>query len=443
MQPERFGVGWLGDLGRGQLGLTALPTPPPSRPGFSNQRELPQQARDPGMRPAPVMADRRHVALVTNTGWSMVRYRGELIAGLLARGWRVSAIADFDERQLIELRRQGVAPIRLEVEGSGQNPLQDLRYLLRLARLLRALRPDLVHNFSIKPVIYGSLAAKLVGLKCVVNSITGSGVLEAGDQGRLQRVIRPLYRIALAGRPVAIFQNRDDLERFVGRGLIGRARAVHIAGSGVDTAALTPDLSVPPGERTGFVMASRMLWSKGVADFVAAARLVKQRHPQASFVLFGGSAEDYGSKNPDFIPRAWLEQLEEDGAVAWRGLCDPAVVAAAMRRAAAVVLPSSYAEGVPRALIEAAAAGAPIITSDTPGCRDTVIDRRSGFLCPLHDPEHLAAAMSELLAHPHLIIAMGRAGRELAVARFDRDQVIEATLAVYAQQLERAATSVA
>jgi hypothetical protein len=128
------------------------------------------------------MADRRHVALVTNTGWSMVRYRGELIAGLLERGWRVSAIAGFDERQLIELRRQGVAPIRLEVEGSGPNPLQDLRYLGRLARVLRTLRPDVVHNFSIKPAIYGSLAAKVVGPRSIVNSITGSGILEAATR---------------------------------------------------------------------------------------------------------------------------------------------------------------------------------------------------------------------------------------------------------------------
>jgi glycosyltransferase involved in cell wall biosynthesis len=384
------------------------------------------------------MADRRHVLLVTNTGWSMVRYRGELIAGLLERGWRVSAIADFSEAQVSDLRGLGVAPIRLEVEGAGRNPLKDLAYLGRLARLLRTLRPDLVHNFSIKPVIYGSLAARLVGSNAIVNSITGSGILQAGGQGRLQRLIRPLYRLALAGRPVAIFQNRDDLERFVGHGLIERARAVHIAGSGVDTTSLAPDFSVPPGERTSFVMASRMLWSKGVADFVAAARLVRPRHPQASFVLFGGSAEDYGSRNPDFIPRAWLEQLKEDGVVEWRGLSDPAVVEAAMRRAAAVVLPSSYAEGVPRALIEAAAAGAPIITSDTPGCRDTVLDRRSGFLCPLHDPGRLGAAMSQLLDQPELIITMGRAGRALAVARFDSKKIVDATVAVYERRLARA-----
>jgi glycosyltransferase involved in cell wall biosynthesis len=119
------------------------------------------------------------------------------------------------------------------------------------------------------------------------------------------------------------------------------------------------------------------------------------------------------------------------------------VVEAAMRRAAAVVLPSSYAEGVPRALIEAAAAGAPIITSDTPGCRDTVIDHRSGFVCPLHAPERLADAMSQLLNRPELIIAMGRAGRELAVARFDAKKIVAATVALYEQQLRRAVSSFA
>jgi glycosyltransferase involved in cell wall biosynthesis len=385
------------------------------------------------------MADRGHVALVANTGWSMVRYRGELITGLLERGWRLSAIADFSDKDLAHLRRLGVAPVRLVVEAASQNPLRDLAYLTRLVRVLRELRPDLVHNFSVKPVIYGSLAAKLIGIHGIVNSVTGSGMLRADEPGGLQRVLRVLYRLALRGRPVVIFQNRDDLELFVGAGLIERARTTHIAGSGVDTAALAPDWSIPPSGRTCFVMACRMLWSKGVADFVAAARMTRPRHPHASFVLFGGSAQDYGSKNPDFIPRAWLENLDREGVVAWRGFTDPAVVERAMRAAAAVVLPSSYAEGVPRTLIEAAAAGAPIITSDTPGCRDAVIDRVSGFLCPLSAPAELAAAMARLLEEPHLIIEMGRAGRALAVSRFDRGIVIEQTLRLYEEQLRRAA----
>jgi glycosyltransferase involved in cell wall biosynthesis len=383
------------------------------------------------------MADRAHVALVANTGWSMVRYRGELITGLLERGWRVSAIADFGDKDLADLRRLGVAPIRLVVEAAGQNPLRDLAYLARLARVLRRLRPDLVHNFSVKPVIYGSLGAKLVGIAGIVNSVTGSGMLRAGEPGGLQRVLRVLYRPALRGRPVVIFQNRDDLELFVGAGLIERAHTVYIAGSGVDTAALAPDWSIPPSGRTCFVMASRMLWSKGIADFVEAARMMKPRHPHASFVLFGGSAQDYGSKNPDFIPRSWLEDLNREGVVAWRGFTEPAVVERAMRAAAAVVLPSSYAEGVPRTLIEAAAAGAPIITTDTPGCRDTVIDQVSGFLCSLAAPAELAAAMAKLLDEPQLIVEMGRAGRELAVSRFDRRNVIEQTVKLYQEQLCR------
>jgi glycosyltransferase involved in cell wall biosynthesis len=383
------------------------------------------------------MVDRRHVALVTNTGWSMVRYRGELIAGLLESGWRVSAIADFSEKDLAHLRGLGVAPVRLEVEAASQSPLKDVGYLARLVRALRALRPDLVHNFSVKPVIYGSLAAKLVGTQGIVNSITGGGMLRADERGGLQRILRALYRLALRGRPVVIFQNRDDLELFLAAGLIERARTAYVAGSGVDTAALAPDFSIPPSVRTCFVMGCRMLWSKGVADFVAAARTIKPRHPHASFVLFGGSAEDYGSKNPDFIPKAWLEELNREGVVAWRGFTDPALVEQAMRAAAAVVLPSR-AEGVPRTLIEAAAAGAPIITTDTPGCRDTLIDQVSGFLCAINAPGELAAAMARLLDEPRLVVEMGRAGRELAVARFDRRIVIEQTVRLYEDQLRRA-----
>ena len=278
------------------------------------------------------MADRPHVALVTNTGWSMVRYRGELINGLLERGWRVSAIADFSATDMAHLQQLGVHPVRVAIEAAGQSPLRDLGYLVRLARVLRALRPDVVHNFSVKPVIYGSLAARLVGVPGIVSSVTGGGMLRAGEQGGLQRLLRLLYRVALHGRPSVIFQNPDDLELFVGAGLIERSRAAYIAGSGVDTRALTPDPWIAPAERTCFVMACRMLWSKGVADFVEAARMVKERHPRATFVLFGGSAEDYRSKNPDFIPRSWLEEVDREGIVRWRGFTQPAEVEAAMRR---------------------------------------------------------------------------------------------------------------
>ena len=380
---------------------------------------------------------RRHVVLVANTGWNIVRFRAELIAGLLEAGWTVSAVASFDDDHLDRLRRLGVRPIRFELDAAGRNPVRDLAYLGRLAHRIRHLRPDLVHLFTIKPVIWGVFAARLAGVPGIVASLTGAGILRADDRPWLGRALRPLVRTALAGRPEVVFQNPDDMGSFVAAGIIGANRATLIAGSGIDTEALVPDLSRPPAERTVFVMASRMLWSKGVADCVAAARLLKREHPAARFVLFGGAREAYGSKNPDFIERSWLEALNREGVVEWRGWTDPVEVEAAMRAAAAVVLPSYYAEGVPRALIEATAAGAPVITTDLPGCRDTVIDGRSGFLVPPRSPERLAAAMSTLLRDPERIAAMGREARRLAGAAIDPPLIGAETLAVY----ERALTS--
>lgn len=377
----------------------------------------------------------RHVVLVANTGWNIVRFRAELISGLLEAGWTVSAIASFDGDHLERLRRLGVRPIRLELDAAGRNPARDLAYLTRLARRLAHLSPDLVHLFTIKPVIWGTYAAKLAGVTGIVASLTGAGILRADGHPWLGRVLRPLVRAALAGRAETVFQNRDDMRSFIAAGIVSAARATLIAGSGIDTGALTPDLDRLPAERTSFVMASRMLWSKGVADFVAAARLVKQAHPAAEFVLFGGSREDYGSKNPDFIERGWLEALNREGVVAWRGWTDPGEVERAMRAAAAVILPSYYAEGVPRALIEATAAGVPVITTDLPGCRDTVLDGRSGFLVPPRAPERLAAAMAALLRDPDRIAAMGREARRLAVSTFDRRLIVAQTLAVYERAL--------
>ena len=378
---------------------------------------------------------RRHVVLVANTGWNIVRFRAELLSGLLEAGWTVSAIASFNGDQMDRLRRLGVRPIRIELDAAGRNPVRDLAYLGRLAYRIRHLSPDLVHLFTIKPVIWGTYAAKLAGVPGIVASLTGAGILRADSRPWLGRALRPLVRAALAGRPEIVFQNREDMRSFIAAEIVSADRATLIAGSGIDTTALVPDLDRPPAERKAFVMASRMLWSKGVADFAAAARLVKQVYPAARFVLFGGSREDYGSKNPDFIERSWLEALNREGVVEWCGWTDPIEVEGAMRAAAAVILPSYYAEGVPRALIEATAAGVPVITTDLPGCRDTVVDGRSGFLVPPRSPERLAAAMAALLRDPDRIAAMGREARRLAVATFDRRLIVDQTLAVYERAL--------
>ena len=377
----------------------------------------------------------RRVVLVANTGWNIVRFRQELIAGLVECGFAVSAVAAFNDKECQAVRRLGARPFRLPLDAAGHNPGRDLVYAVRLARLLRQLKPDLVHVFTIKPVIYGALAARWTGVPAIVASITGAGVLGHGRAPWLKSVVRPWVRVALRAPVMTIFQNGDDLQAFADAGLIPAARAVCIRGSGVDTELLQPNWSVPGAQRTRFMMASRMLWSKGIADFVAAARLVKPHHSHASFEIYGGTSEDYGSKNPDFIDRAWLEALNREGIVTWRGWTEPTEIEAAMRTSAAVVLPSTYPEGVPRSLIEAASAGAPIITTDKPGCREIVVEGCSGFLCPPGSPERLAEAMLQLLGCPDRITAMGKAGRRLAVDRFDTRVVFRATLEVYRRAL--------
>jgi glycosyltransferase involved in cell wall biosynthesis len=390
---------------------------------------MPQRS---GAEQAPALG---RIVLVANTGWNILRFRGPLIEALVAQGYDVVAVADFRPTQLADARRLGARPFAMPIDAAGQDPRADIGYCIRLYRLLRRLRPDVAHFFTIKPIVYGVPAAKLAGTRGIVAALTGSGIVQAGQRSWLTPVVRGLLRLAFAGRTRAIFQNQADLAAFAGRRLVSVDRAYLIAGSGIDTVRLAPEADDSRGARDTFLMASRMLWSKGVGDFVAAARLVRRTNPNAKFVLFGGAQDDYGSKNPDFIDRAWLDALNAEGVVAWRGWTPPEIVEAAMRRAAAVVLPSSYGEGVPRSLTEAAAAGVPIITTGTPGCRDTVLPGESGFVCRANAPEELASAMVELLRRPELVQAMGAAGRRLALERFDQAHVVKRTLEVYAAAL--------
>ena len=377
----------------------------------------------------------RRIMLVANTGWNILRFRGPLIESLTAQGFNVAVVADFQATQLTEARRVGARPFALPLDAAGLDPRADLGYGIQLYRLLRRECPDVAHFFTIKPIVYGVPAAKLAGTRGIVAALTGSGILHDNRRAWLTPVVRSLLRLAFAGRTHAVFQNDADLATFAGRRLVDADRAHLIAGSGVNTTRLAPEPEGSATTRDTFLMASRMLWSKGVGDFVAAARLVKPIYPNAKFVLFGGAQDDYGSRNPDFIDRAWLEALNVERTVAWRGWTPPEVVEAAMRQAAAVVLPSTYGEGVPRSLIEAAAAGVPIITTDTPGCRDALLPGASGFLCPANAPEELAAAMVKLLSRSELVRAMGATGRRLALERFDQSHIVAQTLGVYAAAL--------
>jgi glycosyltransferase involved in cell wall biosynthesis len=362
----------------------------------------------------------RKVVIAAHFGWGIYRYRLELARALKRAGYDVTAIADWSDGDYeARVRAEGIATAPISLTRSRFGPLADLRTLLQFYAHYRRIRPDVVFQFNTRIFLLGALAARLARVPVIVNGVNGLGIVLGGAMQRYSKLYMPLYKLAFGGRVQAVFQNTSDQERMIEAGIVARARTRHIPGSGVDTEALKPDPAVKPEDRNLVVMACRMVMSKGVGDFVAAAEILKPRFPQFRFILAGGLSGDYGMNAPDDADRDWLKAAEARGIVEWPGHVEPAVLEDMFRSSAAVVLPSFYPEGVPRCLIEGAAAGAPIVTTDTPGCRDIVIDGVSGRLVPPHAPEQLAEALASVLGEPGAVARMGAASRQLAVDVFD------------------------
>lgn len=358
------------------------------------------------------------VVVIAGLAESLVNFRGPLIAALLAAGHEVVCCAPGADPELCErLRAMGASYRSIELDRTGINPLRDLRALWRLKRLLEGLRPDLVFGYTIKPVIYGSLAARLAGVPAIYSMITGLGYAFIG-QGTRQRalnlVVCALYRWTLAANRRVFFQNRDDLALFRRRRLLrGDDQAALVNGSGVDLARIPPQ-PVDVGAPT-FLLIARLLWDKGIREYVEAAALVKAKHPYARFQLLGPL-----DSNPAAIPRAQLESWIRDGRIEYLG--ETADVRPFLAAATVYVLPS-YREGTPRTVLEAMATGRAVITSEAPGCRETVRHGENGFLVPVRDVDGLARAMERFILAPELAPAMGRRSREIAEEKYDVDKV--------------------
>lgn len=308
------------------------------------------------------------------------------------------------------------------------NPFVDLWTTAFLTGVYRELRPDLVHHSTPKPVLYGTLAARVLKGTAIVNTISGLGyVFSSTDlRARLARpLLRTMYGVALR-HPISrtIFQNAEDLNDFVRLRLVRSDDAVLVRGSGVDCDRFRP--SAEPAGQPVVLLASRMLWDKGLEEFVAVARELK---PKARFVLVG--APDPG--NPNSVPMDRLEAWAAEGAVEWWRHRDdmPEVFA----QSTIVVLPTVYAEGLPKVLLEAAAAGRPIIASDIRGCREIVRPGVNGVLVGAGSITELAAAITAMLLAPDVRERYGRAGREIAEREFGEDLIVEQTLDVYRQLL--------
>lgn len=360
--------------------------------------------------------------------WYFCSHRLPLAIAALAAGYEVVlATRVKDHRAIIEAA--GIRLLPLDLSRGAKNPFKDWRTLLKLYQILRSERPDILHNVAMKPVLYGSLAAKFGGKACVINALAGLGHLFVvdGRSGHLRRLVHFALKALLFRSGRIIVQNPDDLRLLVDSGTIERSQATLIRGSGADLDRFKP--TKEPSGPAVVVMAARLLWDKGVGEFVAAAEKLKREGVRARFILVG----EPDTENHSSIQRDQLEAWAREGAIEWWG--QQSDMPAVFSQCHMVCLPSYYGEGVPKVLLEAAAAQRPIITTDMPGCREAVDHEENGLLVPARDVEQLANALRRLIEDPPLRERLGLAGRYRAEREFGIENVVSATLGLYRECL--------
>jgi glycosyltransferase involved in cell wall biosynthesis len=379
----------------------------------------------PSLVRGPRVVARPRLLFVVTEDWYFCSHRLPLARAAQAAGYEVSVVTRVRAHG-DAIREVGLRLIPFENARTSLNPLAELWTLIRLIALYRRERPDVVHHVAMKPVLYGSIAARLAGHPHVVNALAGMGWLFSSGAG-LARWLQPMVRWGLGrllGSGITLVQNPDDARLLEQLG-VPESHIRRISGSGVDL-----QLFYPRPEPVGVpvvVLPARLLWDKGVGEFVAAARLLQQKGIAAKFVLAG----EPDPANPSAVPIDQISRWVQEGVVSHLGWVDdmPKVLA----ESHIVCLPSFYGEGIPKSLIEAAAAGRPIVTTDIPGCREIVHHDDNGLLVPPRDSEALAEALECLIKNPGSRQRMGARGRTRAEQEFGLSKVIQQTLALYAE----------
>ena len=372
------------------------------------------------------------VVLFANTDWYLYNFRLSLALALRDSGYDVLLISPpgpYGDK----LSEQGLRWESIPMKRRSLDPFRELALLWHLWRLFRSERPSLVHGFTIKCAVYGALAARLALIPARVSAVAGMGYVFTSDEMKarlLRPLVRILMRVALDGANARlILQNKDDVALFEAAALVNSSRIRLICGSGVDCTRFTMrPPSDEPRHPLRVLLASRLLWDKGLAEFVAASRRLQKQGRVISFMLAG----DPDPGNPAAVPEPTVRQWQSDGLLEWLGHVDdmPRLLA----EVDIMVLPS-YREGLPKSLIEAAACGLPLIAADVPGCREVITDGVDGLLVPVRDSAALAAAICRLDDDRELAQNLGLAAREKALANFDEQIVIQQTIAVYDELL--------
>jgi len=377
------------------------------------------------------------ILLVANSDWMLYNFRLPMAEAFRAQGHDVVLICPLG-RYETELRASGFRCVNWRLSRGGLNPFGELLAAIRLFGIYRREAPDIVQHFTIKPNLYGSLvlrAARFVrairrDVICV-NTFTGLGFVFSTHRAAslLRFFVQPLLRFALATpRTMVVFQNKQDLGLFLRAGLVTPERGQLIVSSGVDTSRFHPNGAANPAHANApqtVVMASRVLWDKGVGVYAEASRVLRRRGSNTRFLLVG----EPDPASPGSIPIEKLEEWQKEGLIEWLG--HRADMPEILRHADIAVLPSNYNEGVPRVLLEAAATGLPIVATDIEGCRVIVRPGQNGLLVPPRNPTALSNAIERLTQDPNLRREMGRESFRIATTEFDERMIVAQWLAYY------------
>ena len=366
-----------------------------------------------------------NIAVVSNTCWYLFNFRLNLMLALQAQGHAVVAVAPNDAYAQ-RIREAGIAFEAVPISGGGTHPVRELQSVLRLGSVFRRHRVGLVLSYTPKGNLYSALACIPLGVAFVPN-VSGLGRAFI-RKSVVTLVAKMLYRLTFSRAHRVFFQNLDDMAVFVDSGLLRSAQAERLPGSGVDLSRFSPVLTMKrTADAPMFLLVARMLWDKGVGEYVEAARSVRALHAGVRFQLLGFLDVD----NPSAISRTQMDAWVAEGVVEYLGPTDD--VRPFLMQADCVVLPS-YREGVPRTLLEAAAMARPVITTDAPGCRDTVINGKTGYLCQPADASDLTHKLLRFMTlSPQERNIMGRMGREFVEQNFDEQRVIQRYLEVVTQ----------
>lgn len=358
----------------------------------------------------------KKIILASNTSWSILNFRLNLMKALQNQGWEVIAVAPYDE-YAEKIKVAGFKFYPIELSGKGTNPVKDFRTMINFYKIYKALKPDVICHFTIKPNIYGTIAASLLKIK-TINNITGLGTLFV-KKSVITSIAKLLYKISLNKASKVFFQNSEDYDLFISMGLAAEDKSDILPGSGVDLTLFKPNTNTLKSGEFTFAFISRLLWEKGLKEYVEAAAVLKEKYKNIEFILLGTTEEGSAEYAQISDIRAW----EQAGYIKYYGVSDR--VQDFIASSDCVVLPSYYREGVPRILLEAASMAKPIITTDSVGCRNAVDNGSSGFLCNPKNSVDLVYYMEKLFLMPiEQRMEMGLKGREKMISQFSEDIII-------------------